>query len=191
MKTGFSSTLKAAAALLAIALLHGCALKAPAYSPSVANVESMKKSGMRLVALGSFTVQAGATGGSSIGLRGNPMTSPVGADYAAYIGEALRQELVLAGKLDPKSDTEIAGTLMKNDIAAAGISTNNGEIEARFVVRRAGALRYDAVKRSESSWESSFIGGIAIPRAQQQYPVIVQQLVTKLLADPQFVAALQ
>jgi hypothetical protein len=191
MKYSVTFTFKAAAALLAVGLMHGCALQAPAYSPAVANVEAMKKSGMRTVALGSFTVQAGATGGSSIGLRGNPMSSPVGADYAAYLGEALRQELVLAGKLDPKSDTEIAGTLMKNDIAAAGINTNSGEIEARFVVRRAGAVRFDAVKRAESSWESSFVGGIAVPRAQQQYPVIVQQLLAKLLADPQFVAALQ
>ncbi|HVK31370.1 MAG TPA: hypothetical protein VM845_02560 [Burkholderiaceae bacterium] len=191
MKTAFASTLKAVVALGAVALLHGCALKAPAYSPSVANVELLKKAGTRTVALGSFTVLSGATGGSSIGLRGSSMTSPVGADYAAYLGEALRQELLLAGRLDPKSDLEIAGTLMKNDIAAAGVSTNSGEIEARFVVRRAGAVRFDAVKRAESSWESSFVGGIAIPKAQQQYPVIVQQLLAKLLADPQFVAALQ
>jgi hypothetical protein len=191
MKTAFASTLKAVVALGAVVLLHGCALTAPAYSPSVANVEALKKAGARTVALGSFTVQAGAPGGASIGLRGSSMTSPVGADYAAYLGEALRQELLLAGRLDPKSELEIAGTLMKNDIAAAGVSTNSGEIEARFVVRRAGAVRFDAVKRAESSWESSFVGGIAIPKAQQQYPVIVQQLLAKLLADPQFVAALQ
>ena len=30
------------------------------------------------------------------------MTSPVGSDYAAYLAEALRQELALAGKLDPE-----------------------------------------------------------------------------------------
>lgn len=191
MKATIPFLARSAAALVVLSALHGCALQAPAYAPSVANVDAMKKSGMRTVALGSFTVQAGATGATSIGLRGTQMTSSVGSDYAAYLGEALRQELVLAGKLDPKSDTEIAGTLMKNDIAAGGINTNSGEIEARFVVRRAGATRYDSVKRSESTWESSFMGGIAIPKAQQQYPVLVQQLLRQLLADPQFVAALQ
>jgi hypothetical protein len=178
-------------ALLAVLALHGCALKAPAYAPSIDNVEVMKRSGMRTVALGSFTVSAGAPGGAAIGLRGSSMESPVGADYAAYLGEALRQELVLAGKLDAKSDIEIGGTLMKNDIAAGGISTNSGEIEARFVVRRAGAMRYDALKRADASWESSFVGGIAIPKAQQQYPLLVQKLLSQLLADPQFLAALR
>lgn len=172
-------------------LLHGCAMQSPRYSPSLDNVETMKRSGMRTVALGSFTVQPGATGGTSIGLRGNPMSSSVGSDYAAYLADALRQELLLAGKLDPKSDLEIGGTLMKNDIAAAGIVTNSGEIEARFVVRRGGVARYDAVKRAASSWDSSFVGGIAIPKAQQQYPLIVQQLLSMLLNDPAFQSALQ
>jgi hypothetical protein len=157
----------------------------------VDNVELLKKGGSRMVALGSFTVQPGATGGNSIGLRGNPMNSPVGADYAAYLGEALKKELVLANRLDPKADIEIAGTLMKNDIAAAGITTNSGEIEARFVVRSGGATRYDAVKRAEASWESSFVGAIAVPKAQQQYPVLIAQLLNKLLSDPQFTAALR
>jgi hypothetical protein len=174
-----------------VVAIQGCAITAPPYQASIDNVEALKKSGARMVALGSFTVQPGAPGGASISLRGNPMNSSVGSDYAAYLGEALKQELVLAGKLDPKSDVEIGGTLMKNDIAAAGISTNSGEIEARFVVRRAGAVRYDAVKRADASWESSFVGAIAVPKAQQQYPVLVAQLLNKLLSDAQFIAALR
>jgi hypothetical protein len=186
---------KALVRLLFLALaalwLQGCALQSPPYSPSLANVDAMKRSAMRPVVLGSFTVTSGMQGGSSIGLRGNPMSSSVGSDYAAYLKEALRQELVVAGKLDAKSDLEVGATLIKNDIAAAGFATNSGEIEARFVVRQAGALRYDAVKRAEASWESSFVGGIAIPKAQQQYPLLVQQLVARLLADPAFLAALK
>jgi hypothetical protein len=183
------STLRAAALLVCAALLHGCALQAAPYQASIDNVESWKKSGP--VNLGAFTVKADATGATSIGLRGNPMNSPVGADYAAYLADALRKELTLAGKLDPKSSLEISGALLKNDIAAAGVSTNSGEIEARFIVRRDGAVRYDAVKRAEASWESSFVGAIAVPKAQQQYPILVQQLLAKLLGDAQFQAALR
>lgn len=178
-------------ALLAAALfLHGCALQAPRYQPSIDNVELIKKADLQPAALGAFTLQASA-GGTSISLRGNQMSSSVGADYAAYLADALRQELSLAGKLDPKSSFEISGVLLKNDIAAGGISTNSGEIEARFVVKNGGKTGYDAIKRAEASWESSFVGGIAIPKAQQQYPVLVQQLLAKLLADPQFQAALR
>lgn len=185
------SSLKLAALLAGAALLHGCAMQAPAYSPSLQNVDAIKKADIRSTSIGAFTVQAGLATGSSIGLRGNPMSSSVGGDYAAYLAEALRQELVLAGKLDPKSDLQIGGTLIKNDIAAAGLSTNSGEIEARFVVTRAGSTRYEGTKRVDASWESSFLGSVAIPKAQQQYPLLVQQLLGKLMADPQFIAALK
>lgn len=173
------------------AMLHGCALQAPAYSPSVDNLDRARSSGIRPVALGTFVVGPGATGGTSIGLRGSSMVSAVGNDYAAYLAEALRLELQLAGKLDPKSDLSISGTLMGNDIAAAGIATNSGYVEARFVVRSGGQILYESVKRAEASWESSFVGAIAIPKAQQQYPVLVQQLLGQLWADRAFVAALQ
>ncbi len=177
--------------VLLAALLHGCAIQAPAYSPSAPGIERVRNSGIQPVNLGSFTVRPGATGADSISLRGNPMTSPVGANYAAYLAEALRTELRLAGKLDPKSTLEISGELLANDIAAGGIATNSGHIEARFVVKVGGQIRYDAVKRAEDSWDSSFVGAIAVPKAQQQYPLLVQQLIGKLWADGTFLAALK
>lgn len=171
-------------------VVSGCALQTPSYTPSIDHVETLKKTATP-VALGAFTVQAGATGGSSIGLRASPMSSSVGSDYAAYLADALRQELVLAGKLDPKSGLVISGLLLKNDIAAGGLSTNSGEIEARFTVTQDGRERYNRSKRASQSWESSFLGSVAIPKAQQQYPLLVQQLLTELLADAEFLAALK
>ncbi|MEK8051775.1 hypothetical protein AACH10_16105 [Ideonella sp. DXS22W] len=170
--------------------LGGCALQAPGYTPSIDHVETLKKRAVP-VALGAFTVQTGATGATAIGLRGSPMSSSVGGDYAAYLAEALRQELMLAGKLDAKSRIVIGGLLLKNDIAAGGLATNSGEIEARFTVTQDGRERYNRVKRATQSWESSFVGAVAIPKAQQQYPLLVQQLLTELLADGDFLAALQ
>ncbi|EHR72647.1 hypothetical protein BurJ1DRAFT_3844 [Burkholderiales bacterium JOSHI_001] len=170
-------------------LLSGCALQAPRYQPSIDNVEAIKKAGVK-ANVGAFTVAPGATGGSSISLRGNTMSAPTG-DYAAYLADALKQELTLAGGLDLKASVEVGGVLVKNDIAAGGMSTNSGEIEARFVVRSGSQVRYDATQRVDLSWESSFVGAVAIPKAQQQYPVLVQKLIGKLLADPQFLAALR
>jgi hypothetical protein len=169
-------------------MASGCAMQAPRYQPSIDNVEALKKTPAS-VALGTFTVQAGV--GGPISLRANSMTSPVGADYAAYLADALQQELTLAGKLDPKSKIEISGVLVKNDIAAAGMSTNSGEVEARIVVKNNGTQRFDKVKRAELSWDSSFVGAIAIPKAQQQYPMIVQKLLAQLWGDADFQAALK
>jgi hypothetical protein len=177
--------------VLLAAAMAGCATQAPPYQPSIDNVELLKKSVAQPVKLGSFTVQAGATGGTSIGLRGSSMASPVEGNYAAYLADALRKELLLAGKLDPRSGIEIGGELLKNDIAAGGISTNSGEIEARFVVRRDNQLRYEAVHRATANWESSLAGAVAIPRAMQQYPLLVQQLLGQLLGDSRFQAAIR
>lgn len=174
---------------IAIALVAtGCAMQAPRYQVSLDNMEVLKKSPAS-VSLGAFSVQSGS--GGPISLRGNPMTSPVGADYAAYLADALRQELELAGKLDPKSKIEISGLLLKNDIAAGGISTNSGEVEARIIVKNNGVQRFDKVKRAELSWESSFVGAVAIPKAQQQYPLIVQKLLAMIWSDADFQAALK
>jgi hypothetical protein len=180
-----------AAALVALAASTGCAVKANNYQPSISNVELINKAGSAKLAAGDFTVQAGATGATSITLRTTSMTPPETADYAGYIANALKSELDLAKRLDPKSSIQITGVLLKNDIAAGGMSKNSGEIEARFVVRRDGAVAFDKTKRVTDEWESSFAAAIAIPKAQQQYPVLVQKLLESLYADADFQKALR
>ena len=177
-----------AAALLVLSA--GCAMQAPAYSPSLNNVDTLKRQAQP-ARPGAFVIQPGATGGTSIGLRGSDLQSPVGGNYAAYIAEALRQELQLAGKLDPASPVEIGGTLVRNDLDATGLSTGNGELEVRFTVRQGATLRYEKLHRAEVTWESSFLGSVAIPAAQQQYPRLVQQLLQQLFSDRAFFDALK
>ena len=172
------------------ALSTGCALQAPPYAPSIDNVERLKTLPSSM-GVGAFSAAPGAPGATSISLRANSMESPVGADYAAYLAAALRQELTMAGKFDAASQIQIGGVLVKNDIAAAGISTNSGEIEARVTVKRGAETRFDKVVRAETSWESSFMGAIAIPKAQQQYPFLVQQLLRNLFSDADFVSAVK
>jgi len=175
-------------ALVAIAA-SGCATKAPPYQASIDNVEAVRKTEVKPMQVGKFVAEPNATGATSISLRGSAMGSPIGEGYADYLAAALRQELELARLLDDKSTIEVSGVLLKNDISAGGIATNSGEIEARFTVRRDEAVRYEAVKRAELSWESSFAGAVAIPLAQQNYPRLVQKLIGELLADAAFVAA--
>ena len=186
----FHRSLRLALLCAIAALATGCAMQAPRYQPSLDNVEAVKKVPSPM-AVGAFTVQAGGAGVTAIGLRGSSMTSPVGADYAAYLADALQQELQLAGKLDAKSKIVITGVLVKNDIAAGGFSTNSGEIEANFTVLKDGKESWRGSQRAELSWESSFIGAVAIPKAQQQYPLVVRKLITQLFADAGFLAALK
>lgn len=184
----------AAATGLAIAavLATGCASPAPNYTPSVANAEAMKKAlAGNPVRNGTISVAPDLPGAASVGIRADSMTSPVGSHFGDYISAALRQELEFAKLMNPQSNTEISGTLLKNNIDAGGFSTNQGQIEVRFVVRRNQDTRFDKVKRAEHQWESSFMGAVAIPAARNNYPVLVQKLIASLVSDPDFVTAVK
>jgi hypothetical protein len=80
--------------------------------------------------------------------------------------------------------------LLKNNVDA-NIGTATGTISARFIVKRGDEVRYDSVKTATTQWDSSFAAAIAIPRATQEYPLIVQKLLASLYADPAFMQAIQ
>lgn len=187
----FRTAAIAAGAAVAIATLSGCAVKSPPYSVSIANVTKLKSETTTPVAVGAFTVKSDMKGATYLSMRGSTMSSSVGADYAAYLGEALRAELELSGRLDPKSTLEISGMLLRNHLDADGISKGDAAVQGRFVVRRDGQVRFDKVKESSREWESSFAGAVALPRAAQNYPLVVQDLLTALYADPEFQSALR
>lgn len=178
-----------AVATLAVAMA-GCALKAPPYEASISNVSTLKRSTQTPVRLGEFDVAANAQGATAIGIRGGTMNSPTGASYAAYLAEALKTELEMAKRLNPSSSLEVMGTLLGTDIDA-GMSTGKGYIEARFVVKKDGSVKFDKSKRGEATWESSFVGAIAVPAAQKNYPQVVQNLLADLYADQDFQNALK
>lgn len=176
--------------LAVLAFLTGCAGPSPNYSPSIDNVEALKKSGASATRVGTIGVTSGMPGASALSIRANSMVSSVGAHYGDYLAAALKQELEMARLLNPQAVTEISGTLLRNNIDAGGINTNAGQMEARFMVTVAGNVRYDKIKRIEHQWEGAFAGAIAIPNAANNYPVMVQKLVAMLIADPEFIRAL-
>jgi hypothetical protein len=178
-------------ASLSLTLLVGCAGPAPNYAPSINNVEALKKAQIQPVRAGTVTVAPELKTGQSISIRANTMVSGVGSHYGDYLIAALRQELELAKLYDANASSEISGTLLRNDINAGGFSTNSGDIAARFVVKRGDQVRFDKVKEIQHQWEGSFAGAVAIPRAANNYPVMVQMLLGELFSDPDFRTALR
>jgi hypothetical protein len=168
----------------------GCTMVAPKYTASLENVQKIKDSGAESVKVGTFLSTPAKDNAASISLRGSSLASPYGT-YAYYLAEALRQELSLAGKLAADAQIEVTGTLQKNDINIPAVGAGRGDIEARFVVSRGGTPKYDQVKSLHDEWDSSFVGAVAIPRAQEQYPLLVQKLLALLYADPAFFEALK
>jgi hypothetical protein len=177
--------------VVAALVTTGCSLVAPNYSASIENVQRIKQENISPSAVKRFSSVAGKDNPAAISLRGSSLASPYEGSYSAYLTEAVRQELALAGKLDPDSGIELTGSLVRNDIDASGFSTAFGEMEARFILTRDGQIRYDQVKSVRTEWESSFAGAIAIPKAQQEYPRLVQKLLSALFADRAFMDALK
>lgn len=169
----------------------GCSLMAPRYTASIDNVQKIKDADIQPVKIGTFESIPGDGNNNPISIRGSSLASPYDSSYAKYIAEALRQDLELAGKLASDAKIEISGGLQKNDINIPPIGSGTGELEVRFTVRRAGEIKYDQVKSIHDTWDSSFVGAVAIPRAQARYPVMVQKLLAKLYADPAFIDALK
>lgn len=175
-----------AAALAALGLLQGCAtLTTPAYEPGYANVEACKAAVKVPVDVGAF-----AGGPAKLSVRGSPLVSSVGSGYADYLQAALAAELRRAGLLRPGAPSTIQGTLVATDVDGSGVTTGHATIGAEFVVTRDGRERYRRRHSARHEWPSSFVGGIAIPRAVQNFPPVVAALLRQLYADPAFVQAL-
>jgi hypothetical protein len=179
-----------ALALGTAALAGGCSLTAPRYAASLENVQRIKDGDIQPTRVGTFQAAPGLQTAKTVSLRGSSLGSPYENSFADYLAEALKQELSLAGKLSPDAQIEVSGILQKNDISIP-LSRGNGDIAARFTVTRGDSVRYDQVKSVQDRWDSSFVGGIAIPRAQEQYPLMVQKLLAELYADPAFLQSLK
>ncbi len=174
---------------LALAVISGCASNAPNYSPSITNIDAATKLRGN-VAVGKFSFKKGEESSlNSVGARASTFISPVNGSYADYLAQAASTELKSAGKLDAASTNVLTGTIEKNYLSAAGLSTNDAEVSVRFKLQDGDKTRYDKSMTAKHEWESSFLGAIAIPRAIQNYVVTLQMLLNKLYSDPDFVTA--
>ncbi|MFC5430430.1 hypothetical protein ACFPTO_16695 [Paraburkholderia denitrificans] len=184
------TVVRAVGLLVPVVLLTACAVVAPPYSPDVDNIQSLKSATTAHAKIGAFESHADIRNPYPVPLRANVMKSPVGGSFGAYLADAMTRELVMVGKLDPQSDVEIKATLLENDVSA-GVVTGTANLSARFIVLRAGTVRYDQVKSAHTQWDSAFAAMIAVPKAREEYPLAVQKLLGELYADPAFLDAIQ
>ena len=175
--------------IVAIAILSGCAAKAPNYNPNPESAQKLQAARVQPAAVGDFTADANVSN-TSIGLRASTMVPEQGT-FSKYLADAIKNELDLVKLYSPSSTTVISGMLMKNDMNTGVAMTGEGAIEARFVVKRDGVVRFDKLKKAAIQWDTNYFGAIAIPRARSEYSRLVQTLVAELFSDPDFVAALK
>jgi len=184
--------MKALARLIGIAVVltfAGCAAVAPNYNTSPASAQRLQEAKVQAVKVGEFTADKAAAN-ASIGLRASTMVPKQGT-FAQYLADAVKNELELVKLYSAASGTEITGVLIRNEMNTGLAVTGDGLIEAKFVVQRDGKVRFDKTLTAKIQWDTNFVGAVAIPRAQQEYPRLVQTLIAQLFSEPDFVAALK
>lgn len=175
-----------------LAAVTGCAsVKLESTGASPATLEKLRSARLAPAQVGTFVLAPGkdpAMDTSLGGLRGSTLT-PAQGTWSKHLQDTLVTELTAAGLYDPASRSVIDGQLTDSRVDAA-IGTGTGRLAARFVVTRDGRVVFDKELAAEASWESSFMGAVAIPLAMNQYGALYKTLVGKLADDPDFRRAL-
>lgn len=188
-----SSKLIAALMSLCAMLLCGCAnLVAPKYNPTFQTTQELRAKELRSIKVGTFlATSAPGANVEALSMRGAKFQSPYGGSFVTYLQEAVRQDLYDARLLDDAAPAQITGELIRNELNAAGVRTGDAAIEARFMVDEAGSRVFDKTMSVKHQWESSFAAANAVPLALEGYRATMQQLMSKLFGDPDFVNALK
>lgn len=194
-KQSHGSKLRMLGLVMALALVlaaAGCTTVMPVPMSSAATSQALRSAKLVPTAVGTFKLAPGRPAAMDVelsgGLRGSNITAPSGS-YAKHLKEFLMAELQAAGMLDLASKAVIEGQLTDSKVDAA-IGTGTARLAARFQVLRDGQSLYDKELAVDDSWDSSFVGAVAIPRAIEHYGALYRTLVGKLVADSDFKRAL-
>lgn len=177
--------------LLAVAALYmsGCTMTTVQYQPDFNLVNDSKDSELPAMSVGKFTEASPKV--NKVSMRGSSMVSHLNSSYGAYLKYALEEQLKQSSLWSDSANVVISGTLTKNDFDASGTNIGTADLAADFIVHRDGNQVYQKSCEIHHEWPSAFMGSIAIPNAQNNYPVAVQKLIAELLSDPEFKAAIK
>jgi|GEM_PF-5063851 len=179
-----------AIASLSCLALAGCMSFQPAnYQPRYSNYSVLKSAPRCTAAVTEHRVTR--PGIETLSMRGSTLRSPVGSDFSGFIAEALNEEFAKASVYAERPQRAVTLLMDKNQL---DIPTGTGTVDIGIV-----AAVNDAQTGSELAripvqvhreWPSSFFGGTAVNLAIGEYSEAVAELNGKLLADPQFLNAL-
>jgi hypothetical protein len=172
-------------------ITSGCSTVAPSYNGSRQNIEVINSIGDFKIAVDRFTDSDSPDNKKQLSMRGSTATSPYGATYSSYIESAIRQDLSIASKYSDSSRNRISGVLLKNDVDASGFNTGTGICEVEFSLVNNALVVYKKRIIQNHQWESSFVGAVAIPKATNEYPVMVERLLNQLFSDNEFIKAIR
>jgi hypothetical protein len=159
------------------------------YQPAIDNTRILLGQSARL-AVGKFSAAPGVSN-HALAVRTSELTGG-GSDgaFSTYLHDAIVVELQTSGRYDDSSQLRISGVLTRNELSS-GIATGTAAVGAEFALTRNDEVCFKKTLVAEHTWDSSFLGVVAIPAAFGNYPTTVQKLLGELFADPDFIAAIR
>jgi hypothetical protein len=172
----------------AVALvLGGCAMTPlPPPTATLDNIQAVRAANLAPLKIGDFSAAPGrpAEMDKSVVVRAGIQAAP-GGSYARFLGDTLAAELKGAGKLDPNATLVVSG-LVTNTHLDSAMPTAHAALAAKFTLVRNGKVVFEKTLDVQSSWDSDFMGAVAIPDAFNNYSSLFPKLVGALLGDPDF-----
>lgn len=167
-----------ALSLLAVSVLSGCAYEATPYGISSSNVQAIKTSAIKPIAVDAFT--AAKPGLNSITCRAaGPVT--VVPNFERYIESALIEELKLANAYDPSSTIRITGKLDEVDFSS-GMSDGSW----MFTLTVSNARKESFTVQSKTSFSGHFTADKACQEVAKAFAPSVQKLIKDIIQNPRF-----
>lgn len=165
--------------IAAMVILSGCSTYATQrYSVSTDNVIALRQYKGQQVKVGTFT--SFEPGLSSIMCRGvGPIKSPDGEPYSEYVRKALIDELKMAEVYSSASPVTLTGTLNGLDF-----SSNSGNWNVSLNVNSSNGESLTVTENYK--YTSSFYGETACNQTAQALMPAVQDLISKLVTNPDF-----
>lgn len=179
-------------ATCAVALLvTGCAqMVAPPYSADYTALDQLKKSAAGAkTSIGAFQPTDPKDAVNNLSLRAARLGSSSGS-FAKYLEDALSNDLKEISVYDPAARTRIDAVILHNEMAIGGFNTGEGLMDVDLTITRDGVQRLRKTYLARTTFESSFAGAVAIPKAQSEYPRLVRELLRNVYSDPAFVSAI-
>jgi len=166
------------AIVVAAALLSGCAFNVSPYGASVRNVEAIKTSNIKPVAVAQFT--SAKPGLTSITCRAaGPVT--VAPSFEGYIQKAFIDELKLAGAYNPSSSIVLSGRLDEVDFSS-GITDGKWA----FTLAVSNSRNESFTAKSTFNFSGSFVADRACQEVAQAFGPAVQKLIEDVVQNPKF-----
>lgn len=180
--------LRIIAAVIVTSLISACANVSPRYGVSATNVEKLRE--LSAGGTAHFSVAQFSTFNpslKSITCRGVvPIEPSDGETFEAYIQNALTTELKLAGIYAPESPVKLQAKLENINFDSA-IGAGKWVIDLTLSANGVDPFKVNSTYRFSTNW----IGDIACQQVATALPAATQDLVSKIISHPTFIALLK